>query len=157
MGISIIVRERLRNRAHNGWGPGGGSSGVLYVLVQFDGLIFLHLGRGLDEHSLPPSFSSSLFFFFFLCQKVGGGGGGARAPPAPPPPPPLPPALCSFEGLLITIWIFTVRGADRKTVKIQIVIRSPSKLQTEPRPSVYITWHDINIYTFIGKLSITSY
>ena len=86
------MRERLRNRAHNGWGPGGGapgSSGVLYILVQFDfdGLIFvytcIHLGRGLDEHSLSPSFSSfSLLFFFFLCQKVGGG--GARAPPAPP-------------------------------------------------------------------------
>ena len=40
------MRERLRNRAHNGWGPGGGapgSSGVLYILVQFDGLIFLYM------------------------------------------------------------------------------------------------------------------
>ena len=40
------MRERLRNRAHNGWGPGGGapgSSGVLYILVPFDGLIFFFL------------------------------------------------------------------------------------------------------------------
>ena len=41
------MRERLRDRAHNGWGPGGGapgSSGVLYILVQFDGLIFFVIG-----------------------------------------------------------------------------------------------------------------
>ena len=46
----------------------------------------IHLGRGLNEHSLSPSFSSfSLFFFFFSMPKSG----GARAPPAPPLPPPL--------------------------------------------------------------------
>ena len=40
------MRERLRNRAQNEWGPGGGapgSSGVLYILEQFDGLIFLYM------------------------------------------------------------------------------------------------------------------
>ena len=109
------MRERLRNRAHNGWGPGGGapgSSGVLYILVQFDGAYFfihdcIHLGRGLDEHSLSPSFSFSLFFFF-LCQKVGGG--GARAPPAPPLPPPL---------LLYILLQFIHFGDDRNSVNVQ--------------------------------------
>ena len=86
-----IVRERLRNRAHNGWGPGGGapgSSGVLYILVQFDGLFLytcIHLGRhgrGLDEHSLFPFVLLLLpsFFFFFSMPKSGGG----TCPPGPP-------------------------------------------------------------------------
>ena len=50
--------------------------------------VHVHLGRGLDEHSLSPSFSSfsplfSSFFFYFLilCQKVGGGGARAPRPP----------------------------------------------------------------------------
>ena len=48
MGISI-VRERLRDQAHNGWDPGGGAPGssvVLYILVivQFDGLILFVIG-----------------------------------------------------------------------------------------------------------------
>ena len=85
----------MRNRAQNEWGPGGGapgSSGVLYILEQFDGLIFLytciHLGRGLDEHSLSPSFSSFSPFFFSM-PKSGGGGHVPPPPPAPPLPPPL--------------------------------------------------------------------
>ena len=45
-----------------------------------------HLGRGLDEHSLSPSFSSfsPLFFFFFFFFYSMPKSGGARAPPPPP-------------------------------------------------------------------------
>ena len=55
----------------------------------------IHLGRGLDEHSLSPSFSSfsPLFFFFLFYAKKWGGGGHV---PPPPPAPPLPPALLRF-------------------------------------------------------------
>ena len=107
MGISI-VRERLRNRAQNEWGPGGGapgSSGVLYIFRTVWWAYFfytcIHLGRGLDEHSLSPSFSSFSRFFFFLCQKVGGG--GTCPPPAPPLPPPLSLIPCWLAGGMGTV------------------------------------------------------
>ena len=82
-----IVRERLRNRAQNEWGPGGGapgSSGVLYILEQFDGLIFLYMytSRSGTGWTLSFPFFLLLLPFFFYAKKWG----GARAPPAPPPP-----------------------------------------------------------------------
>ena len=85
MGISI-VRERLRNRAHNGWGPGGGapgSSGVLYILVQFDGLICLYMYTSRSGTGWTLSFPFFLLLlpsFFFYAKKWGG-----TCPPAPPP------------------------------------------------------------------------
>ena len=84
MGISI-VRERLRNRAQNEWGPGGGaprSSGVLYILEQFDGLIFfihVYISVGDWMNTLFPLLSPPSPFFFSMPKS-----GGARAPPGPP-------------------------------------------------------------------------
>ena len=141
------MRERLRNRAHNGWGPGGGapgSSGVLYILVQFDGHIFffihVYISVGDWMNTLFPLLSppSPLFFFFFFSMPKSG---GARAPPAPPLPPALYVCVCVCVRACASVVLQMLPCRVQRTIQWNLVITrtlGPRKLPCYNQVSHYI-------------------